>query len=111
MIKVRKFKNQLVKIYYPSGDLLCEANQDTFTDIRCQIAQNKLNGFTYEWEGKKGTIDNKGQLSDWFYGMFDLSQKMYSKLFQLRSEKGYSGNMEEEINKMVENQKNYGNNK
>lgn len=103
MIKVRKFKKNLVKIYYPSGDLLCEAEEHTLNDIQCQIAENKLNGFTYEWEGQKGTINNKGELSKWFYGMFDLTQYMYSKLFQLRSEKGYSGNMEEAINKMVEN--------
>ena len=104
MIKVRKFKNNLVKIYNPSGDLLCEANEYTLNDIQCQIAENKLEGFTYEWEDKKGTINNRGELSNWFYGMFDLTQKMYCKLFKLRSEKGYDGNMEKEINKMVESE-------
>lgn len=83
----RKFKRTEVSVYNPDGSFLCKANYHTLMDLQCQIAEQKLEGVTYEWEDKKGSIDSKGQLSDWFYGMFDLDQKMFAKLFRLRTEK------------------------
>lgn len=76
------FKENIVNVYNPDGSLLCEANYNTIMDLRFQIAKNKLEGFTYEWEGQKGTINTRGELSDWFYGMFDLDQHLMAKIFR-----------------------------
>lgn len=81
-IEPHYFKDTIVNVYNPDGSLLCEANYNTIMDLRFQIAQNKLEGFTYEWEGKKGTINTRGELSDWFYGMFDLEQDLMARIFR-----------------------------
>ena len=100
----RKFKRTEVLVYNPDGSLLCKANYHTLMDLQCQIAEQKLEGVTYEWEGKKGSIDSKGQLSDWFYGMFDLDQKFFCKLLHLRTGKGMRDGLISDIDAMVEPQ-------
>ncbi len=98
----RKFKRTEVSVYNPDGSFLCKASYHTLMDLQCQIAEQKLEGVTYEWEGKKGSIDSKGQLSDWFYGMFDLDQKMFAKLFRLRTGRDMRDGLSSDIEAMVE---------
>lgn len=86
MIQPHYFKEIKVKVFNPDGTLLCEANEHTLNDLQVQIAKNKLEGYTYEWEDKKGTINSKGELSEWFYGMFDLTQILFAALYRIRAE-------------------------
>ena len=68
----------------PDGSLLIDrADENTFNDIRCQIAQQRLIGYTYAFEGNVGTINEKGECSQWFSGMFDLEEIFITKLFIL----------------------------
>ena len=104
MIKVRKFKTCYVQVFNPDGSLLCLADEHTFMDIRCQIAEKKLEGYTYNFNGKKGTINNIGECSEWFKGMFDLDNLFFSKLFKLRKNLDVD-NVNKLIDEMVDNGK------
>ena len=105
----RKFKKTEVSVYNPDGSFLCKADYHTLMDLQCQIAEQKLEGVTYEWEDKKGSIDSKGQLidskgqlSDWFPGMFDLGQTLFAKLFRIRTDKPADFHFDDKINAMLE---------
>ena len=93
MITPHYFKEVKIKIFNPDGTFLCEANEDTLNDLRVQIAENKLEGYTYEFEDKKGIINSNGQLSEWFYGMFDLMQIFFASLFRIQ--RGEKNNLKE----------------
>lgn len=84
MIQVRRFVEKTVRVMNPDGTLLIDrADENTFNDIRCQIAQQRLLGYTYVFEGNVGTINEKGECSQWFSGMFDLEETFLTKLFIL----------------------------
>ena len=84
MITPNYFKRNTISVYNPDGTLLCEADEYTLYDLMFQIALENAEGYTYEWEGNKGTISLDGELSNWFPGMFDLTQLLFSKLLNAR---------------------------
>jgi hypothetical protein len=82
MIKINRYKRNVITIYSPNGDvLLDDCDEFTLCDIQCQIAENNLMGYSYSFNGESGVIDNKGQLSNWIKGMFDLQNILYFRLF------------------------------
>ena len=85
MITPHFFKTPKITVFNPDGSFLCEANEYTLLDLQLQIVKEKAEGYSYEWNGKKGTINSKGELSNWFYGMFDFHQNMYALMFRART--------------------------
>lgn len=103
MIQVRRFVEKTVMVMNPDGTLLIDrADENTFNDIRCQIAQQRLLGYTYVFEGNVGTINEKGECSEWFSGMFDLEETFLTKLFILsRDTNGCTKHLDDKIDKSV----------
>jgi len=103
---IRKFKRNEVFVYKPNGELLCSADEYTIMDIQIQIAEQKLKGYYYTFETNngdilRGEITEKGELTNWFSGMFDLTQILFCKLINVRKET-YQNEMEERIDQMIE---------
>jgi hypothetical protein len=105
-MKIRKFKRNEVTVYNPDGVVLCSADEYTIMDIQIQIAEQKLKGYYYTFETPdgeilRGTINENGELSEWFSRMFDLTQILFSKLYNVR--KGtYQNELEERLNEIIE---------
>lgn len=97
MIKVRKFKTCYVEVFNPDGSSSCLADEYTFMDIRCQIKEQQIAGYTYNFNGKLGIIDSKGNCSEWFKGMFDLEELFLSKLYAIGANKDLT-----KVNKLID---------
>ena len=53
MIKINKIEEAKCELYDPSNNLVgIVDNNLTFTDIRCQICQQKLSGYYFKWGDK-----------------------------------------------------------
>lgn len=85
MLEFIKYKRNEVEIIDPDGKSLGFADEYTLLDIQCQIAEQKLEGYTCKWEDTILTINSKGELSDWPNGMFDLSQVLFARAFKART--------------------------
>lgn len=86
MLEINRYKHNTITIYSPNGDILIDdCDEFTLCDIQCQIAEQNLIGYSYSFNGQTGVIDNKGQLSNWIRGMFDLHSILYSRLFSART--------------------------
>lgn len=103
MIKVRKFKTCYVQVFNPDGSLFL-ADEYTFYDIRCQIREQKVAGYTYKFNEQLGIIDSKGNCSEWFKGMFDLEELFLSKLYRIEANKDLT-KLNKRIDEMVDNSK------
>lgn len=92
MIEVKKIKPKAVSVYNPDGSLLaiCE-NVYEFNHIRIQIANLKLEGYTYTFGydvEEEVEIDSNGKPKLWFRGMFDIEEIQLSHLFMIQNNKG-----------------------
>ena len=99
-IKIRNFKTEKIKLFNSNNEFIGDLDENQIMDVQCQIAESKLEGYYYEWGEKRGTISPKGELSDWFSGMFDLQQILFAKLYKIRKGE-YDDSLEERINKRV----------
>ena len=104
MIKVRKFKTCYVQVFNPDGSLLCLADEYTFMDIRCQIAEQKLEGYTYVFNNKSGIISPNGECYDLYNDMFPLNFLFSIKFFKNNWEKDLN-EVGKLIDEMVDNSK------
>ena len=64
MIKFIKYKRNEVEKIDPEGKSLGFADEFTLNDIQCQIAEQKLEGYTCKWNNIVLTINPKGELSN-----------------------------------------------
>lgn len=101
MITPHHFKTPKINIFNPDGSFLCEADEYTLLDLQLQIIQEKAEGYSYEWNDNKGTINSNGELSNWFYGMFDFHQNMFALM--IRARKGEEVKMNEKFEKIYQN--------
>ena len=104
MITVRRFKTCYVQVFNPDGSFLCTADEHTFQDIRCQIKEQQVAGYTYSFNSQLGIINSNGECLNWFKGMFDLDNLFFSKLFKLRKNYDLDA-VNKQIDERVDNSK------
>jgi len=81
MIKPVKIKPQEIEHFDPDGNSLGFLNELESTDLRCQIKENKVDGYYLEFNDKKRKIYSNGMIKDWTEGMYNTMDKLYDRLF------------------------------
>ena len=74
MIKVNKIEPQTVEHFDPEGNSLGFLNEYENTDLRVQIAEQKVLGYYLMFNGKKFDINIEGRIKAWpddLYGVMD----------------------------------------
>ena len=84
-IKVKTYKIQTVEHFDNNNQSLGFLNEHESTDLRCQIAENEVEGYYLMFKDKKIFIDRRGHVSDWERGLYDTSEILLSRLFKLRN--------------------------
>lgn len=88
----------VIKVYKPNNELLGYIDREIqLYDLQLQICEADISGYTYvyvdnKYNEHKGTINNNGELSEWFDGMFDISQIILDELYSLRKKKNSNTN-------------------
>ena len=82
MIQVNKHEPQVVEHFDPNGNSLGFLNEYESLDLRCQIAENKAEGYYLIFNDEKYPIQSNGRISHWPYGLFDTLSGLFSRLFK-----------------------------
>ena len=84
-IKVKPYKIQLVEHFDNTNQSLGFLNEHESTDLRCQISENKTEGYYLMFKDKKVFIRSDGHIDDWGRGLYDTNEILLSRLFKLRN--------------------------
>lgn len=84
MIKIKKYAIQVVPHYDENGILLGLLNEYESLDLRCQIAEQKAIGYYLMFENVKIPIHSDGSIKDWKPGLYDVNEKLLSRLFSFQ---------------------------
>ena len=82
MIQINKYEPQVVEHFGPDGNSLGFLNEYESLDLRCQIAENKAEGFYLIFNDKKHLIQSNGKILPWPWDLFDTLSKLFSRLFK-----------------------------
>lgn len=83
-IIIRDVRNPQVSIYNPEGAFVCETDNNlVFNDIRIQIKDQQLSGYSIEFRGKKYTINKHGELDTWPEGLFEIATTQLNYLLDI----------------------------
>lgn len=82
MIKVKKYEVQTVEHFDNNGNSLGFLNEYENVDLRCQIAEGKVNGYYLMFNGLKIPIEPNGRIINWGKGLYDTNEILLSKLFK-----------------------------
>jgi len=80
MIQVNKIVPQTVEFFAPDETSLGWLNQYEFNDLRVQIMQSQVEGYTFEFENEIFDIDKDGRLPLWPKGFFEVIDEQLRKL-------------------------------
>jgi hypothetical protein len=50
--------------------------------LRCQIAEQKLNGYYLIFNDQKISIENNGKIINWVNGLYDTNELLFARLFK-----------------------------
>lgn len=90
MIIINKYPEQRVQHYDINDELIGDLNELESIDLRCQIAEQGLEGFyiIYHSDSPESgkiritiPINKFGAIVEWPNGLYDVSSKLYSRLF------------------------------
>lgn len=82
MIKVKKHEVQTVEHFDNKGTSLGFLNEYENTDLRCQIAEEKISGYYLLFKGLKIPIEPNGAIGNWENGLYDTREILLSRLFK-----------------------------
>ena len=82
MIKVNKYEVQTVEHFDNNGNSLGFLNEWESTDLRCQIAEQKVNLYYLVFDGLKIQIEPNGKINDWVSGLYDINEILLARLFK-----------------------------
>lgn len=81
---IKKYKSQKVEHFDPNEKSLGFLNVLENTDLRCQIAEQALEGYYLIFKDEKIMINKEGELSRWPHNMYDQMGILISRLFKAR---------------------------
>ena len=81
MIKVNRIEPQTVECFDNNHKSLGFLNEYEFNDLRCQIAENKVNGYYIRFKNEAYVINSNGKLVNWPNGLFDTMETQLARLF------------------------------
>lgn len=87
MIQINKYEPQVVEHFGPDGNSLGFLNEYENLDLRCQIAENKADGYYLMFNGKKYPIQLDGKILNRPYGLYDTLSVLFSRLFKAQRTK------------------------
>ena len=79
MIEIKKITPPTVELFNPEGNSLGILNEYEFLDIRAQICEHKLKGYSFKCEEGTFKIDWNGRL-EYYPKCFDLLSDAYLRL-------------------------------
>jgi hypothetical protein len=82
MIKPTKIDVQLIEHFNPQDESLGFLNDYESLDLRCQIAEQKAEGYYLKFNGLKVSISEKGRLETWHNGLYDINEINFARLFK-----------------------------
>jgi hypothetical protein len=88
MIKVNKYEVQTVEHFDNNGNSLGFLNEHENTDLRCQIAEQKVSGYYLIFKDIKIPIQSNGTIKNWPKRLYDTNQILLTRLFiaQIKNE-------------------------
>ena len=84
MIKVKKYKVQLLEHFDYANRSLGFLNEYESLDLRCQIKEKVADGYYLNYNGHKIDIDSTGGIDHNYDGMYDASEKLIQILLGLK---------------------------
>lgn len=87
MIQINKITPPTLEIYDPDNNSLGFVNEYEFLDIRVQIKELHLSGYSFIFKNQKFKIDKNGNLEYYPEGLLDTMSNYYAKLLNLDYEK------------------------
>ena len=82
MIKINRYEPQTVEHFDSENNSLGFLNEQESTDLRCQIAEQKAEGYYLIFNGFNVGINNKGMIHDWKNGLYETNEILLSRLFR-----------------------------
>ena len=82
MIQINKYEPQVVEHFDPDENSLGFLNEYENLDLRCQIAENKADGYYLIFNGEKYPIQLDGKILNWPYDLYDTLSVLFSRLFK-----------------------------
>ena len=82
MIKINKIEPQVVEHFNPNGESLGFLNELESTDLRCQIAEHKVEGYYLMFNNEKIPITSNGRINIWPDMLYDQTEKQLTRLFK-----------------------------
>ena len=86
MISINKYQIQTIEHFDPSNKSLGFLNEHENVDLRCQIAENKIEGYYMVFNNTKVPIHSNGRVSDWITGLYDTNELLLARLFKAQRE-------------------------
>lgn len=83
MIKVNKIPTQRLEHFDTIGNSLGFLNENENLDLRCQIKENRVDGYYLIYNGHKVEIDSNGGIDHWHDGMYDINEKLTLRILTL----------------------------
>jgi len=83
-IKVNKIVPQTIEHFDPNGNSLGFLNEHENLDLRIQISENNIEGYSLKFNDKIVYINAKGQINNWPSGLYDITMEQFAKLFKIR---------------------------
>lgn len=87
MIKVNKYEVQTVEHFDNNGNSLGFLNEQENIDLRCQIAEEKVSGYFLVFDNTKILIEPNGKINDWKIGLYDTTEKLFTRLFKAQTKR------------------------
>jgi hypothetical protein len=86
-LEIKKIEPQVVEHFDPEGNSLGFLNEYENIYLRWRVAKESVEGYYLMFEDKKITINTYGKLSDWPYGLYDVTQNLIAELFKIQHKK------------------------
>jgi len=87
-LKIEQYRVPIVYVYNSDDECIGNFNNDHECNkfVIKMLENNVTDKYYFMWQGVKITVNHLGELSSWPLGMYDETQRDYSKLIQLIKE-------------------------
>ena len=82
MIQVNKYEHQVVEHFDSDDNSLGFLNELEHLDLRCQIAEEKAEGYYLIFNDEKVFIRSNGKIEQWSIDLYDTNLMLFSRLFK-----------------------------
>lgn len=87
MVQVNKYEHQVVEHFDSEDNSLGFLNNLEHLDLRCQIAEQKAEGYYLMLNDKKIIIKSNGKPESWPVGLYETELMLFSRLFKAQRTK------------------------